>query len=68
MRRHPAPHATADFLPIPDNMLAAEKWENNEWRAAFLDRAETLARRYDGHLFLVSAGPLGKYLLSRMCA
>lgn len=52
----------SDVVTYPDN--GPSWWEKNREQA--LRRAEDVARKYEGRLFMVSVGPLAKVLVARM--
>ena len=54
----------ADYVALKDNDVM--RWDDEAWRAPFLERIEAVAKKYDGHLFIVSGGPLGKVLVGKL--
>ena len=53
-----------DALALKDNLVTS--WDGE--RAKIKAEAEALAKRYSGHLFMVSGGPVGKVIISWMWA
>lgn len=54
----------ADYIALKDNDVM--RWDDEAWRLPFLERIDAIARKYDGHLFIVSGGPLGKVLVGKL--
>jgi len=54
----------ADYIALKDNDVA--RWDNDTWRGEFVQHVQDTARRYDGHLFIVSGGPIGKVLVNKL--
>ena len=46
--------------------LGVQAFEGEAYRVDIIARARALAAKYDGHLFVVSGGPLAKILISEM--
>ena len=46
--------------------LGVLSFEDDEYSAGVIARARALASKYDGHLFVVSGGPLAKILIAQM--
>ena len=53
---------------LPLDPFGVMKYENNSFAAPLIAQARFLASKYNGHLFVVSGGPLAKILISEMWA
>ncbi len=56
--------AVVDALSL--DPLGVLSFEDDAYRAGVIARARALAAKYDGHLFIVSGGPLAKILIAQM--
>lgn len=54
----------ADYLPLPNNI--PPMWEDAVFRADMLKKVHDLATKYSGYLFIVSGGPPGKILATKL--
>jgi len=54
----------ADYVALKDNDVS--RWDDDAWQTAFVANVQAVARRYDGHLFIVSGGPIGKVIVGKM--
>lgn len=46
--------------------LGVQSFEDDAYSASLIARESVLASRYDGHLFVISGGPLAKILIAEM--